>query len=439
MPKTVWVGDDHANLHQRTIDELTKIYHEYTRNALRVIQNFHKKKGCTVERQQPYENIETERKRRKALGNMILTTLEVPVEHLKYHERLQEGLNEHGAATKARFTDWEMGYTTGEGPERRADKIPLNSTTFEVTFENEPKWPPVTRVESVRLPKRESLKAPQASKNAVILPDLQMPFQSPEAVSVALQIIREVKPDKIILLGDTLDLSAWSKYIQHPEFATATQDAIIQLHQLLVTLRKSCPRAEIIVLAGNHENRMGNTLLQNAQAAYGLKRADQPDGWPVMSVPNLCAFDMLDVEYVDGYPANRYWINERLQVRHGNVARPGGKTAVAIANDEKVSTIFGHIHRIESQFKTVNVYEGGRTSAAYGIGALCRIDGHVPSTKSGINQKTNQPVENYENWQNGFAVVSYQDGDAPFSVEQVYVNTFDKYRTSYRGKVYEAV
>lgn len=437
MPKTVWVGDDHANLHQRTIEELVEIYPEYNRNAIRAIRNHHIKKGCTVERQQPYEGTEKERQRRKALGNMVLTTLEVPIEHLVYHQRLQEGLNEHGGTSKARFTDWEMGYTTGEGPERRANKIPLNSTTFEVTFENEPKWPPVTRVESVKLPKRESLKPPEASRSAVILPDLQIPFQSPEAVSVALQIVRDVKPDKVILLGDTLDLSAWSKYLQYPEFATATQDAIIQLHQLLATLRKMCPRAEIVVMAGNHEQRMAKTLLTNAQAAYGLKRADEPEGWPVMSVPNLCAFDMLDVEYIDGYPANRYWINERLQVRHGNVARPGGKTAVAIANDEKVSTIFGHIHRIESQFKTVNVYEGGRTSAAYGIGALCRIDGHVPSTKSGMNQRTNQPVENYENWQSGFAVVGYQDGDSPFNVEQVYINTFQNHETMYRGKKYQ--
>lgn len=363
---------------------------------------------------------------------MVLTTIEVPLEHLSYHEELQEALNEHGALNKASFTDWQGFLKDDKG---EAQVVDLHRKRFDVIFDAEPKWPPVVRVESLRLPQKESKKAPEASKTAVILPDVQLPFADEKAIDVALRILTSVKPDKVILLGDLLDLSAWSKYEQRPEYATQTQEAIIQAHILLATIRKLAPQAEIIVMAGNHEARMEKALLRNAQAAYGLKRADQPEGWPVMSVPYLCAFDTLDVKYVDGYPASRYWINERLQVRHGNIARPGGKTAVAVSNDERVSTIFGHIHRIESQFKTVNVYGGARTNASYAIGALCRLDGHVPSTKSGFNLD-GQPVENWENWQAGFAVVNYQDGDSPFSVEQVYINTLSGYETNYRGKVF---
>lgn len=357
----------------------------------------------------------------------------VPEAHITYHQDLQEALNEHGALNRASFTDWQGFSKDADGQPQIVD---LHRKRFDVTFNAQPKWLPVTRVESVRLPRRESLKAPGDSKTAVVLPDLQIPFHDPEAVSVALQIVKDCKPDQIVLLGDALDLSAWSKYVQRPEWATATQDAIITLHQLLTTLRKLAPTAKIVMLAGNHEHRMANNLLQNAQVAYGLKRADDLDGWPVMSVPYLCAFDQLGVEYIDGYPANRHWINERLQVRHGNIARPTGKTAVAVNSDERVSTIFGHIHRIESQFKTVNVYGGGRTSAAYGIGALCKIDGHVPSTSGGIDTKTNSPVRNYENWQQGLAVINYRDGDMPFSVEQVYIDSFNNHTTNYRGKVY---
>lgn len=370
-----------------------------------------------------------------------LVQLEVPEEHLSHHLKLQEALSQ-GTVRRLTVTSREgshQGFIKNSEQEiEYTEALPnrREEVRFSIELDHEPQWPPVVRVESQKLPKREAKKALESQKTAVILPDLQIPFHSEEALDIALQVIADTKPDKIIFLGDTLDLSAWGKYEQRPEFAVATQEAVNRLHSLLAGLRKAHRAADIVVLAGNHEQRMATSLLRNAQAAYGLKRADQPDGWPVMSVPYLCAFDQLSVEYVDGYPANRYWINERLQVRHGNIARPGGKTAVAIANDEKVSTIFGHIHRIENQYKTVNIYNGGRTSAAFGIGALCRIDGHVPSTKSGIDQKTMRPVENYENWQNGFCVVNYWEGDAPFYIQQAYINTFQGYETYFNGKVY---
>lgn len=298
-----------------------------------------------------------------------------------------------------------------------------------------PKWDVVKRVESVKLPKKESLKQ-KGAKKAVILSDLQIPYQDADAVDVALQIIQDSKPDKVILVGDMLDLAAWGKYQQRPEFAHQTQQAVIDAHTILATIRKMCPRANIVVLAGNHENRLENNILANTAEAYGLKRADDLTGYPVMSVPYLCAFDQLDVEYVGGYPANRYWVNDNLQVRHGQRVKSSGSTAKLVADDERVSTIFGHVHRVETHFKTVNVRDGGRTNAAYSIGCLCLINGSVPSTKNGYDI-SGKPVENYEDWQNAIAVVSYEDGDGPFNVEPVYINSFNKHRAVHNGKVYE--
>ena len=433
-----WRGDDHWNLHLLPLEDLEIIYPEFRRNHLQTLINQHKKKGCIVERGEPYQNPEAERerleaRRRGAAKKVGMVAINVPEEHLVYHTELQDALNEHGYLKLASFTDWQGFHKDADG---NAQIVDLHRKRFDVRFDHEPKWLPVTRIESVTLPRKESKKAPEASRTAVILPDLQIPFSDESAVSVALQIVRDSKPDKIILLGDALDLSAWGKYIQQPEWATATQEAVIQLHKLLATLRKMSPSAEIVVMAGNHEARMANNLKSNAMVAYGLKRADKPDGWPVMSVPYLCAFDQLDVEYIDGYPANRYWINERLQVRHGHLVRSNGSTARAVSDDERVSTIFGHVHRIETQYKTVNVFDGGRTNFAHTPGCLCRIDGQVPSVKGGMNQRTNVHVRNYENWQQGLSVVNYHDGDNAFNLEQVYINTFQNYETMYRGKTY---
>jgi predicted phosphodiesterase len=297
-----------------------------------------------------------------------------------------------------------------------------------------PDWPIVSRVESIKAPKVNISKS--KFKTCVILPDLQIPYHDEQAISVALQIVSDVKPDTVVLLGDSLDLPEWSRFEQRPEFARSTQAAINTLHQLLATLRTTLPNAEIVVLAGNHEKRLEAKILNNAVASYGLKRADQLDHWPVMSVPYLTAMDSLNVKYLDGYPANKFWINQRLQVRHGHLVRSSGSTAKAVSDDERVSTIFGHVHRIEMQYKTVNVYEGARTNFAFTPGCLCKIDGSVPSTKSGYDTDGTSLV-NYENWQQGIAVVNYQVGDAPFSLEPVFINTLDDYSTSYRGKVYK--
>lgn len=422
--------------------------------SLRVIRKKYRKKLfrgeiMMPERSEPFENLDHEREqikeRRRRIapktGQAALSELISLEDRKRLHDQLDKLIDEANLPPETisqirikKISKWEQGIKNSDG---EFEAHPLFGIQLEADPKKfEPEWLPVQRVESVRLPKREAKTRPDKSKTAVILPDLQVPYHDEQAVSVALQIIKDIKPDKIVLLGDALDLSAWGRYVQRPEYATATQDAIITLHKLLATLRTMNRTAEIVVMAGNHEKRMENMLLQNAQAAYGLKRADQLTNWPVMSVPFLAAFDTLDVEYVDGYPASRYWINERLQVRHGNIARPAGKTVLAVNNDERVSTIFGHIHRIENAWGTKNVYDGGRMNAAWAIGCLCRIDGHVPSTKSAVDQRTMQPIQNYENWQQGFAVVDYEDGDASFNVQQVFINTFTDYETRFRGKVY---
>lgn len=44
----------------------------------------------------------------------------------------------------------------------------------------------------------------------------------------------------------------------------------------------------------------------------------------------------------------------------------------------------------------------------------------------------------FEDWQQGLAVVSYRDGDEPFSLEGIYIDTMSGHRAVYGGKVYRA-
>lgn len=355
------------------------------------------------------------------------------------HNQIDEAIDEYNvnpqSISSVKITGGEhTGYIKNSDNEIEYTE-PLKRKGFSFSIETDRLKPPLMKVSSKRLPKKESIKGPGDQKSCVILPDLQIPYQDDEAISVALQVVRDVRPDKVVLLGDAVDLAPWSKYPQRPEHQQTTQDSLVKLHLLLASIRQTLPRSDIIVLEGNHDFRMHAKMSKDNPEALYLKRANDPEGWPVMSVPYLTSMDELDVEYISGYPANKHWINERLQVQHGAKARSGSSTAKVISQDERASTIFGHVHRIETHYKTVNTYDGGKTSFAHTPGCLCRIDGEVPSVKGGTTVK-GERVENYEDWQQGIAVVEYQDGDAPFHLEQVYINTFSNHEANYRGKVY---
>lgn len=296
-----------------------------------------------------------------------------------------------------------------------------------------PAWPVVQQAKPtvVRFPKLPAADKSDGWERAVILPDPQIgyrrdldsgeldPMHDERAMSVALQVIRMVKPHRIVNLGDFLDLAEWGTYEQEPGFAFTTQASVDRAHRFLAEQRSAAgPDCAIELLEGNHDRRLEKAIRRNAMAAFGLKRANEPESWPVMSVPFLLRLDELDVTYVGGYPAGITWINDNLACIHGHKVRSNGSTAAAVIDDERVSVIFGHVHRIELQHKTRRIRAGLRQSLAASPGCLCRIDGAVPSMKSSTDPM-GRPVMGWENWQQGVAVVEYQPGNGWHQVDLV--------------------
>ncbi len=115
--------------------------------------------------------------------------------------------------------------------------------------------------------------------------------------------------------------------------------------------------------------------------------------------------------------------------------RSNASTARAVASAESVSTLFGHIHRVETNYTTVRTRTGGITRIAHSPGCPCRIDGAVPSTKSSTTLD-GRPVLSAENWQQDLAVVHNEEGDGPFSLESVFIDTMAGHRAAYGGQVY---
>ena len=326
----------------------------------------------------------------------------------------------------------------------QAEVHDLMGIQFNPKWAEGPEWPVVQPGPSIKLPVRKVTQSnTEGYKVAVILPDMQIgyyrnadgslePTHDEEALSISMAIIKKLNPDRIIMVGDNLDFPEFGKYRLSPAYAITTQASIDRATTLCAELRAVAPNAVIDWISGNHEERLVNFILDNAKVSFGLRRGNTPDSWPCLSVPYLCRFNDYGVNYVAGYPAGQVWINQRLKVIHGNKVRSNGSTAHAYLNDSKVSVIYGHIHRREWAERSREDWDGAKTIMAASPGTLARCDGAVPSTKGGIDLD-GRPMTIVEDWQQGLAVVSYEDGEGAFWYEQIPIHNKTAF---FRGKVY---
>jgi predicted phosphodiesterase len=323
----------------------------------------------------------------------------------------------------------------------------LAAIQFSPKWETGPEWPVVTQGPAIKMPTpKAKVKKASTFKTCVVVPDIQIgyyrgrdgtlePTHDEKALSVALKIIEEVNPDAVICVGDNLDFPEMGKYLTYPAYAQTTQASIDRATVFCAQVRSAAPDAEIVWLAGNHEERMPKYLLVNASAAYGLRKGNTPESWPVLSVPYLCRMDDFNVVYKPGYPASDYWVNEKLRIIHGDRVKSSGSTAHIYLNQEKTSVIYGHIHRIETAFKTREDFDGPRTIMAASPGCLARIDGAIPSTRGGVDLD-GRPLTRHENWQQGLGIVRYEDDNQhrfSYDVIPIY-NGWGMYQ----GKEYQA-
>lgn len=312
------------------------------------------------------------------------------------------------------------------------------SVVLHPMWENGPQWDllvPGPSVPKLKRPKAKSKKK-GGHRKALILPDMQIGFYRGEdgemisthdetAMELALKVAENTQPDIVVMVGDNLDLPEFGKYRTSPAFVLTTQASINAATIYMWRLRLACPNAEIIWLAGNHEERLPNYILDNASAAFALKQGVHPlvnieePRFPVLSVPHLCRLDLSDVTYLPGYPANDYWLNERLKIIHGNRVKSNGSTAHVYLGQEKESIIYGHIHRREYACRSFDTYKGGREIMAATPGTLAKVNGEVPSTK-GAHDLDGRPLTVVEDWQQGIAVVDYEtNGSHWFTYENI--------------------
>lgn len=352
----------------------------------------------------------------------------------------RRGITEDEIGRLSRISMWQ-GLTKNDDGE--AEVHDLYGFQLAPSWESGPEWPvvqpgPVVKVSGARKPTTCD------GSTVVVLPDMQIgyyrhpngdlePTHDPAAIDVAISLVRHLRPGRVVLLGDNLDLPEFGKYRLTPAFAGTTQATIDYATEVMARLRAAAPDAAIDWLAGNHEERLQNWLTDNARAAFGLRRGNAPEGWPVLSVPHLCHLDDHGVTYHPGYPASDLWLTSNLKIIHGDRVKSRGSTAHKYLDEQKVSVIYGHIHRIERAHRTREDIDGPAEIMAASPGCLARIDGAVPSTKQGLDLD-GRPLMRCEDWQQGVGVVTIHDGE-DWDYETARIRDGRAY---FRGQVYES-
>ena len=358
----------------------------------------------------------------------------------KQVEALRQELIDKGLLKKSRINSFSVSTSSTD----RDELGNIQTTSVSANIKPLKDWQYLERPARAAIKPVKVKKVKRPLKVAVFLPDPQIgyrwyggddwaPFHDERAIDLAMQLVREIQPDELINLGDMIDFPTLSRWPQEEAMQRTIQKSIDYTHEFLGLQRANAPDAKIVWVEGNHDLRLQNYVQTNAAKISGLRRANMGHELPLLSLPYLLRLDELDVNYVGGYPKAEYYLSDCLKAKHGDCVKSSGKTAAAVAEREDVSTVFGHVHRAETSYKTRHGRKGPRTQFGHCPGALCLTNGQVPGFHTGTDTDM-KPVTYYQDWQLGISIVHYDD-------EQAYLQHIpfgNDYQALYEGKMYQA-
>jgi len=255
--------------------------------------------------------------------------------------------------------------------------------------------------------------------------DEMLPLHDISAMAAVHQLARNLQPDVVVDLGDTTDLSELSRFKPDSRhFQNTLQPGLQTTHDWLASISEVTPKAERHIVDSNHWKRFGDYVLNNAGILAEI---------PELKLHRLLRLKEIGWQFHGGYGSAEYVYNpgpSEIAFKHGTLAAANGSTAYKLNKENPDRFIVqGHQHRRGAEFSTDR---HGDSFGAFVVGALCHIDGRVPSFHSAIDPESDRPVKRFENWtQDVLVVKDYGDGNYQF--DQVPINNG---HIIYEGKHY---
>lgn len=160
---------------------------------------------------------------------------------------------------------------------------PKSAESFGQTEAGTPAWqgyrPRAGWVEPERSDKASAKK--EEARRVAILPDTHVPFHDRAAWSVALGVLREWAPHRVVIIGDFMDTESVSRHGKNTPDNVRLSEEYHEANLRLDEAQNAAPNATWLFLEGNHENRITkwcnefgsmDGLLDVAEALYMAPR-----------------------------------------------------------------------------------------------------------------------------------------------------------------------
>lgn len=215
---------------------------------------------------------------------------------------------------------------------------------------------------------------PRARTTIAVLSDIHFPFEDPDALRLARQIVQDANPDIVCLNGDITDFFGISRFPVPPIRRMQFASEISYARDALAKLKSSfAPDAQWIYIEGNHELRMKSFLWRRAPELAGLIGVETELQLEAQGIVYLRERDEPAARYEFAAPQLRVG---KLYIQHGTNIRIGSAT-INVARSVFLRLLkpmlIGHWHR--KDIYTQTDYEG-TTSGCWVQGCLCKPRPH---------------------------------------------------------------
>lgn len=216
-----------------------------------------------------------------------------------------------------------------------------------------------------------------------IVSDLQIPFHDSKAVYNLIDFIRRYKPDRVVSIGDELDMpqiSRWTRGTAGEYAGSLGRDRDVAV-KLIEKLRITD------IIRSNHTDRLFTYIANQAPGLYGI---------PELKLENFLRLPELGITYwKKPMPIAPNWV--AVHGDHGRILQVAGQTALKQAQSHGKSVVCGHTHRLG--ISSVTEASGGvigRILTGFEVGNLMKFSSAAYTHGSA-------------NWQQGFGML-YVDG-----------------------------
>ena len=274
-----------------------------------------------------------------------------------------------------------------------------------ITSDQIPEWLEQLRPVALPAPQMPERRV-EAGDYTLVAGDFHFPAQSNASLAILLEVISQLRPKRLILNGDTVDLLAVSRYPKDQRHTWDLRHEVTEFHKFLhmVHSLSNAWGMDLVETEANHSgngtaSRWHRYLSDRVPVLYGHPQAERLLEYQTWFYPEWCPIRL----------QNHAMIADELLVIHGDLVRKhAAYSARGHAEKWHSSVMHSHTHRMGSSLERIPAV-GNRPEQvrrAYEIGCMCDLN---PSYVSAPN------------WTNGFAIVAHTDDPGRYGVELVNV------------------